>query len=175
MPTGIGIAAGMDFFRTGLAVFSVATIQEMVNLRDMPDDFGVVPFPKYDAAQPNYHSRQSGGRPFVIPMTVQRPEIVGAVMEVMAVETRNYVYPAYYESSLQQKFARDADTVEMLDLVRATTTYDLGDTLWFETIRGPLTGTLGANQNNVSSWLERNEERISTAIQRTVDAVLDAY
>jgi ABC-type glycerol-3-phosphate transport system substrate-binding protein len=169
------IDAGIEFFKNGQAVFLVATIQEMINLRDMPDDFGVMPFPKYDAQQPRHHSRISGGRPFIIPTTNERTDIAGALMEVMAYETRNYVYPAYYESSLQQKFARDADTVEMLDLVRDTLAYDLGDTVWEPNVRGPLLGVLSSDSNSVASWIERNEDRISAAIQKTVDAILDAY
>ena len=175
MATGTGLAAGIEFFKSGYSVFLSATIQEMVKLRDMPDDFGVVPFPKYDDAQSNYCSRISGGRPFVIPATNQRPDIAGALMEAMACETRNTVYPAYYESSLKIKFSRDPETVEMLDLVRDTLVYDLGDTIWYEALRSPLTAALSGKNNTIASWIEKNEAKIANEIQKTADAILGAY
>ena len=175
LPLGTGIAAGIDFFRNGHAVFVVATIQEMVNLRDMEDDFGVIPFPKFEKEQPRYYSRISGGRPFVIPTTNQRPDIAGALMEAMACETSNTVYPAYYESSLKNKFSRDPETVEMLDLVRATLMYDLGDTIWFSDVRGPLTNDFNGKTNKIASWIEKNSDKVDKAIAKIVESIMEAY
>jgi len=174
LPTGSGVAAGVDFFRNGHALFIATIIQEMVNLRDMPDDFGVLPFPKFEAAQERYYSRLTGSRPFVIPATNQKPEAAGALMEAMACETYNTVYPAYYESSLKTKFSRDPDTCEMLDLIREVTVYDLGDTIWYEAVRSPITTVFNGKANTLASWIEKNEQKVNKAIQKTVEAILDA-
>ncbi|MCL2813684.1 MAG: hypothetical protein FWD23_03700 [Oscillospiraceae bacterium] len=171
---GVGPDAKCAFFKKGQALFSVGNIQEMVRLRDMEDDFGVVPFPKYDAQQPRYHSRIEAGRPFVIPATNQRPEIAGAVMEAMACETRNTVFTAYYEYSLQNKFSRDPDTVEMLDLIRESAAYDICDTIWCTPIRSPLTEIFASGKDTFVSWVDKNEDKIAKNINKLVDEILDA-
>ena len=167
-------AASNTFFRNGRALFNVGLIMEMIDLRDMPDDFGALPFPKYDSVQERYYTRLGGGRPFVIPATNQRPDIAGAVMESMACETRNTVFPAYYESSLKNKFSRDLDTVEMLDLIRETSTWDFGCITWGQQIGGPLVDIFAKKTNTIASWVEKNQEKIETLIQKSVDAILNA-
>jgi len=175
MPGGTGVDARIDFFRNGHALFSSGGVQEMISLRDMPDDFGVIPFPKADVQQSRYYSRIEAGRPFIIPITNQRPDIAGAVMEAMACETHNSVFPAYYEFALKNKFARDPDTCEMLDLIRATSTYELGDTIYVENVRQPLTSVFSGKNNTLASWVEKNEEKVNTAVTKIAEAMINAY
>jgi len=170
----VGPDAKCAFFKNGSALFAVGNIQEMIRLRDMEDDFGVVPFPKYDAAQNRYHCRIEAGRPFVIPATNQRPEIAGAVMEAMACETRNTVFGAYYEYSLQNKFARDPDTVEMLDLIRESAAYDICDTIWCMPVRVPLTDVFAGLKDTFASWAEKNTDKVNKNIDKLVGEILDA-
>ena len=165
--------ARVGFFRNGHSLFSIGAIQEMVQLRDMPDDFGVVPFPKYTEDQPQYYTRVIGGFPFVVPTTNPKPEIVGAVMEAMACETRNMVIPAYYESSLQAKYSRDTDTAEMLDLIFDTRVYDLGDTIWYSPIRVDYTAIFASGKNTFASATEKNMEKYNTVIEKAVASILD--
>jgi ABC-type glycerol-3-phosphate transport system substrate-binding protein len=175
MPSFAGdgsMTSKLMFFRNGNALFTVGVIPEMIDLRDMPDDFGILQFPKYTADQPRYYTSVCGGFPFVIPTTISNPEIAGAVMEVMACEARNRIIPAYYESSLQHKFARDADTVEMLDLVFNTRVYDLGATIW------PAPGTdftlafLRAD-NTFASIVEANEARYNQIMRSAIEAITE--
>jgi len=174
LPSGLaGTAGRLEYFKGGRALFSVGLIQEMIELRDMPDDFGVIPFPKYDAEQPRYYARVVAGRPLVIPSVNRRPDIAGAVMEAMACETHNTVFPAYYETALKKKFSRDPETVRMLDLIRANQTYDLGDTIWCDPIRVPLTAIFVSGQNTFSSWLEMHEKRLNAVIDKMTEEILN--
>ena len=167
-----GTNARVGFFRDGHSLFSVGALQEMVQLRDMPDDFGIVPFPKHTAGQPQYYTRVIGGFPFVTPNTVARPEIAGALMEAMACETRNTVIPAYYESALKNKYSRDTDTAEMLDLMFVTKVYDLGDTIWYSPIRLDYTGIFESGKDTFASHTERNAEKYSKIIEKAVEGIL---
>jgi hypothetical protein len=169
----VPVDARIAFFRNGGSLFSVGEVSEMIRLRDMPDDFGIIPFPKYTADQPQYYTRVCVGFPFVVPMTITNPEISGAVMEAMACEARNFIIPAYYESSLQQKFARDLDTVEMLDLIFDTRVYDLGDTIWCFPIRFDFGIEFARGNNTFVSFTERNEERFNRSVENAVNAILE--
>jgi hypothetical protein len=169
---GRGTAARISFFRNGRSLFAVGAIPEMALLRDMPDDFGIIPFPKYNTDQPGYLTRVCGGFPFVIPVTNQRTEIAGALLEAMACETRNTVIPAYYESALKGKYSRDTDTAEMLDLIFDTRVYVLGDTIWCYPIRTDITTVFASGRDNFVSFIDRMTDRYNGLIQDTVNKFL---
>jgi len=95
------------------------------------------------------------------------------VDEAMACASRNYIIPAYYESSLQDKFARDADTAEMLDLIFDTRIYDLGDTIWGMSIRFAYGGLFAEGSNTFVSLTESRADSFKREIQRSVDAILN--
>lgn len=163
----------IGMFRAGYALFMTGAIQEMIQLRDMPDDFGIIPFPKYTADQPQYYTRVCGGFPYVIPATCENPELAGALLEAMACSARNEIIPAYYESALKTKYSRDPDTAEMLDLIFDTKVYDLGDTIWYDPIRIGYTGVFSAKTNSLTSFTEKNEEKYRQVIEKSVNAILD--
>ena len=168
-----GTAGRINFFRNGQSLFTVGALQEMVQLRDMPDDFGIVPFPKYNEEQPQYYTRIIGGFPFVTPTTIANVELAGAVMESMACETRNTVIPAYYESALKNKYSRDPDTAEMLDLIFVTKVYDLGDTIWYSPIRIDYTAIFEGGKTTFSSHTEKNADKYAKIIDKAVSAILE--
>lgn len=174
LPAGRGTPARVEYFKSGHSLFSSGAIAEMALLRDMPDDFGVIPFPKYNEEQDRYYTRVCGGFPFVTPTTITSPEIAGALMEAMACETHNSVIPAYYETSLKDKFSRDPDTTEMLDLIFNTHVYDLGDTIWYAAIRLPYTMEFVKGDNTFVSFTEKNEKSINSIIEKAVEQILES-
>ena len=159
-------------FRNGHSLFKVGPIQEMVQLRDMPDDFGVIPFPKYTSDQPRYYTRVIGGFPFVAPTVTKHPEIIGAVMEAAACGARNKIIPAYYESSLQIKYSRDTDTAEMLDLIFDTRVYDLGDTIFMD-IRIDYTNIFMSKKDTFASATEKKAQTYESLIQKSIGKILE--
>ncbi len=110
---------------SGRVLFYLDTIVGMEKLRDCEVEYGILPYPKFDEAQVNYISLDWGGLSCV-PTTVEEPELVGAVMELLAWESANGVIPAYYERTLDGKLARDEDAVKMLDILFDTIAYDVG-------------------------------------------------
>lgn len=165
------MAKRLGFFRDGYVLFSVGAIPETIDLRDMPDDFGIVPFPKYNKEQPQYYSSVCGGFPFVIPSTIEKPEIAGAVMESMACEAKNRVIPAYYEMALKNKYSRDNDTAEMLDLIYETRVYDLGATIW-SAPGTDYTYAFIAKTNTFASITEKNADKYNDIMNKAVEAIL---
>lgn len=161
----------LAFFKNGNCLFSVGAIPEMIDLRDMPDDFGIIPFPKYTADQPQYYSSVCGGFPFVTPVTNTRPEIAGAVMEAMACSARNEIIPAYYESALKTKYSRDPDTAEMLDLIFDTRVYDLGCTIW-SAPGTDYTYAFADGANTFASLTEKNADKYNQTMQKAVEKIL---
>jgi len=162
----------LSFFKGGRCLFSVGAIPEMIDLRDMPDDFGIIPFPKYTAGQSQYYSSVCGGFPFVTPATNARPEVAGAVMEAMACSARSEIIPAYYESALKTKYSRDADTTEMLDLIFDTRVYDLGCTIW-SAPGTDYTYAFADGVNTFASLTEKNADKYNQVMQKAVEAIIN--
>lgn len=97
--------------------------------RDMNDDFGLLPFPKYDEAQEHYITTVTGGTGLLgIPKVVKDPDMVGFVTEALAIESYKYVYPAIYETVFTQKLLRDDESQEMFDILMEGLEIDFGRT-----------------------------------------------
>ena len=119
-------------------LYRVAIINELTVLGDMTDDFGIVPNPKLNEEQDGYHSRVIDGWLYVVPNTNTRLDMTSVILEALAIESRNYVYDAYYEQSLKNRYTNDPNAKEMLDLISSTRTIDLGDTVWQADIRNKI-------------------------------------
>lgn len=92
-------------------------------LREMEDEYGILPYPKLDELQENYrtvvHDCASIG---VIPINCAHPEQTGAVLEAMNSESWKYVIPAWYETALKIKYVRDNVSAQMIDIIRDSIT-----------------------------------------------------
>lgn len=109
------------------ALFIDGNIREIAFLRNMDADFGVVPWPKLDENVDRYYSNVDAGcNLFVIPITVSNTEMISAVLEALSCEGYKTVIPAFYNVALSTKYSRDAESIEMLNLVKAGRVYDLG-------------------------------------------------
>jgi len=113
-------------FRSGRGLMLAEMIGVIPKFRDMEDDFGLLPQPKLDENQENYaHFISSGwASSFSIPTTANL-ELSGTVLETMAGYSTDTVKAALIDVSLKSKFARDAESEEMLELIFATKKYDL--------------------------------------------------
>ena len=88
-------------------------------LRDMDDDFWIIPLPKYDNAQQEYITRIHDALTlFGIPVSNKNPEAASIMLEAMSSESYRSVTPVYYETALKVKYARDAESGKMIDLIR---------------------------------------------------------
>ncbi len=94
-------------------------VSSLEMFRDMETDIGILPYPKLDESQENYitssHDTANVG---VIPMTCSKADTMGAVLEVLSRESAKDVIPAYYETALKVKYARDDQSAQMLDIIR---------------------------------------------------------
>lgn len=113
-------------FAAGKSVFYTSMFcRAFNNLRDMEDDFTILPFVKYDEAQENYLTSDMDNYSVLgVPITCQNTEMVSVITESMNVESYRSVFPAYYEKVLKGEYARDRESLEMIDLVMAGRRFD---------------------------------------------------
>ncbi len=135
-------------------------VMHLQDCKEMESDYGVVPYPMYDQVQGQYYTRLIDGWINCVPANCEDPARTSAIMQALAYYSYGTVYDAYYELGLQAKYIRDPQSVDMLKLILSTMTVDLGDTVWYSSMRsamtGSLSGTKGAGQ--VTSVLKRMEK-----------------
>ena len=119
-----------DVFNTmknGQTMFTTWMLTGVNYLRDMEDDYGIIPMPKLDEAQESYTSYcHDASSAFGIPTTESDPNTAAAVLEAMAAETYRVVTPAYFETALKGKYSRDSETSKMLDIIVEGVYLDVG-------------------------------------------------
>jgi len=118
-----------EIFKQGRALFYNGFICDANAFRDMDEDYGIVPMPKYDEAQTGYYTTIRGDNLlFGLPSTVSAPEFefVGAVSEALSFESYRAVRPAVYDITLKLKGTRDDASIEILDMVTSGIKLDFG-------------------------------------------------
>lgn len=119
-----GMDASSAFFANGGAIFYPSRLSSAVdeNLRKMEAAYGILPYPKLDAAQEDYVSLiHSSSCDLFMPNSVpaERLDMVGAVIEAMAAESYRSVVPAFLDSALKVKYSRDELSGQVIDMVIA--------------------------------------------------------
>lgn len=114
-------------FTEGRLMFRDMTLNGMKGLREMNEDFGVIPCPKFDETMEKYYSNVDASCTLIgVPITCEDPEMVSIVLEALSSTAHTTTLPAFYEDSLQVKYSRDDESVKMLDLIREGRVFDIG-------------------------------------------------
>ena len=125
-------------------------------IRNMESKYGIVPMPKLDETQAEYHSHiHDNADGFSIPLTTtdDKLEMVGAVMEAMASEGYRTLMPAYYETALKTKYVSDEESVKMLDDIINCFYVDAG-VLY--------TKKISSFHQNMRTWIGNNRNTVSS-------------
>ncbi|MBQ3178804.1 MAG: hypothetical protein IJB52_13370 [Clostridia bacterium] len=118
------VADSLKTFVNGQAMltfFQKVGDMEQASIRDF-DGMGVIPYPKMDESQEIYrtlvHDTAEMG---AVPVTTvgEAATAVSAVIQVLSIHAHEYLLEGYYEVALKSKYAQDAYTAQMLDLVVA--------------------------------------------------------
>ena len=119
---------GYELFMNGHALFMQECLNYLIYIREMEDDFGLVPNPKFDEKQDQYYHRASPySIMFAVPSTNDDMEMTGAVLEYGSWLSHYTTIPAFYEITVKQKRTRDEKAMEMVDIVHDTIRFDFGD------------------------------------------------
>ena len=156
----------------GRAMFRLGSFSAVEKLKMRHDvNYGIVPLPKIYPDQDRYYSFVSAGAVSGIAMLNSAPDVEFSayMIEVNAVEGKNYLTPAYYELVLKKQAALDPETVRMLDLVFDTIYYDLGSVYNFGNINYVLSGLMKSKSLEVTSSLDAIKGTIDDAIDKIVE------
>ena len=163
----------IDVFKNGRALFTHGGMGAIVALRDMEEEIGIVPTPKYDENTPKYYGLvEAYGGLLTVPVTVTDFERTSIITEALCAEGYKIVIPAYYEKALKTKYARDDESEAMLDYIKDSAVYDYG--YMNHTLAGDPLSSIGANlvqtkNPNITSVYEKNVAKA----QKNIDAFVE--
>ena len=147
-----------DMFARDCAAMATVRILELEagSIRNMENEFGVVPMPKYDEIQKGYRTLlHDQFTVMCVPTTVEadRLDEISAVLEAMASTGYRTVRPAYYETTLRTKIAQDPQSAMMMDIITQGIYIDAGIvyTSAFNSFHAGLRTMVGEKQNNAIS------------------------
>jgi len=162
--------AASTMFAENRALFrmcALISVSEEITINSYVD-FGLLPQPKYNSEQPEYYNFVSTlGVPGVcVPSTCGNPERTGAIIEAFARYSADTVRYAFYDVVLTNRLVRDEESGDMLDLIFATKTYDLGVIYNFGTLKD-MFYTM-ADKRNVN-FVSESEKRMEKATKELTD------
>ena len=113
-------------FVNGKSMFQFGFLYTAENMREMEDDYGILPTPKALATQDRYGSIVHDIIEIMaVPVNAQKVETTAAVLEALAYYGYTDLLPVYYESVLKTKYARDEKSAQMIDLARESLVTDI--------------------------------------------------
>jgi hypothetical protein len=161
-------------FNQGRAYFCDITFQKIeMFLRDMENDYGVLPLPKYDEAQASYLTNVSGaGTMVVMPKSASDLDIIGAVTDGMAAASYDMITPSLYDIIASTKNVRDEQSSEMVQLIIRNRVYD-PVRMYFIDGNNFADDLLAKSSETVSSYFASKQEKSQKQLQKIIDSFIE--
>ncbi len=165
-----------DIFSASQVLFATGVFDDAVaRLRDTEFDYGIIPYPKWDAVQAEYYTSVDGGHEgLAVPKSIQDPEYIGIMAEVLCAESWKNTIPAYYDTALKYKGARDEQSIAMIDMIMDSRIFDFGYVyggwgcvFWIQYM-------LEGATKDIASYYEKNFAAYETTMEKVFTA-FDEY
>ena len=164
-------------FTSGNAVFQFGMFRDASWTRDMEDDFGILPQPKFDEKQEEYLSFVNGAASVAcVPKSLseEQLEITGYMMEVLASSSYYMVTETLYEKVAKSKTARDPESAAMVDVIIRHKVFDFGYT-HFHHKSLACASIVQTSLNSKSPSIVKNITKDEKATKKELKKILEAY
>ncbi|MBR4960666.1 MAG: hypothetical protein IKY52_07205 [Clostridia bacterium] len=163
-----------DCFIEGRSLFYGEVMFHVAGLREMADDFGIIPMPKLNEAQEDYITYTNPAGPMlVVPMTTADLTCTGKVLESLASASHYTLTPAYYDIALKGKYARDEDSAAMLDIIFAHRVYDLTQAYGWGSMPSSFKDLAVKGSTDLASLVASKQSIFDSGIEKFVSAFTD--
>lgn len=140
--------------------------------RDMEQDYGLLVFPKWEASDERYITTVTGGTGLLgIPKVTEDMDRTGQITEALAIESYYDVYPAVFETVVQNKLLRDEDSQKMFKLLMDGLKISFASTYKYGAYNDLFCDLVAANSTDLSSKAAAQEK----AAQKHYEEVLESF
>ena len=173
---GVGFGNLYRAFRSASMLYCIGTLSNAVDpqISDATFSYGILPIPKASASQSGYIStfQGSNGTGVAILSNHDNRENIGTIITAMSAASMDTLTPAFYETTLYGRKTPDPESYETLKMILNNREVDLGIVLSYQvrdilddTFKDVSNFTFASNRTSYMQNLEKNLERIVTAIQ----------
>lgn len=163
-----------DTFKNGRCLFVTSNPHSLSSIRDYEFNVGFVPVPKYDENQERYYAPSFGAELSILPKSYDAAsaEYAGMLLEAMAFYTQKNIVPQYTETLVKSKYARDAESAEMLSICFDSIYFDFGINAWQEQVAAKLLkGSFVGLAGNFGSVLKGMQKSVDAEIKKLVKQI----
>jgi hypothetical protein len=164
-----------NVFMEGRSLFIDLNMSDINKMREMDDDFGIIPWPKKDENSDYCTNVDACTNLFIIPITNSDTERTGIVLETMCRIGADKIIPAYYELVLQTKYTRDRESVDMLDIIKKARVFDIG--YYNAELGGQFANQFadfaGNKNRDLASWYNKNESKVLANMDKITSNYMD--
>ena len=159
-------------FLEGRTLFSFRTLINLNYYRDMETDYGILPVPKYDEEQDEYHCgvHAYGLSLIAVPVTAKDAGRTGLILELMGYKSKEVLTPAFYDTTLKGKYFRDEESGEMLDIIFSSRVYDIGYYSNWGDLHTTLEGMSRSDSDGFASVFESIRPSVEESLAKTIEA-----
>ena len=161
-------------FKNGRCLFVTSNPHSLSSIRDYEFNVGFVPVPKYDENQERYYAPSFGAELSILPKSydMANAENIGMLLEAMAFYTQKNIVPQYTETLVKSKYARDAESAEMLSICFDSIYFDFGINAWQEQVAAKLLkGSFVGLAGNFGSVLKGMQKSVDAEIKKLVKQI----
>lgn len=174
-----------NMFLNGHALFQVAYLSTLVDMKNSAvedrADPGVLPIPKFEAAQEDYYCGVNAYQSDVLGIPINVSDNLEAtcyLLELLGYYSgkdsqfgNESVSSAFYETTLKLQSVTQDDDSRMIDLITSSRIYDLGGIFnWGGRLIGIYSSCLYNNQNQLVSNWDSIHVSVETAMEETIQA-----
>lgn len=164
----------VTMFAEGKALFTTTYLsQAFSTFREMEDDYSILPYPKYDENQEKYMTGAMDNYSVLgVPITASNMEMISIITESLNVESYKTLFPTYYEQALQNKYSRDEESIEMINLLMEGRNFDFS-TLFAGQITGMSTlfrEVINSKSGDFASKYASKEKSALAGLEKVLEA-----
>ncbi|MBQ7378612.1 MAG: hypothetical protein IJW70_02895 [Clostridia bacterium] len=169
-------------FTSGRSLFTACSLSTIANsengFKDMADEYGVLPQPKYDTNQKDYMSFVNGAASVVVvpkSLTDVRLEYAGFMLEALASSSYYMVTDTLYDKVAKSKNVRDPESAEMVDIVIRNRVFDFGYSHFFSKsypCAVLFMTCLDSKADSVASAIKKTKDKV---MNKEINRILEVY
>lgn len=155
-------------FGEGHVLFMPGNLGFIHEFKNMKDDFGVLPNPRYNTDQDSFHHFIDGAAPmFAIPKDAKDVGNAGLILEYMAYRSEKHLLPEYIAGIVGEGESLDPNDEFMIDIIRNSVRYE-----WTELYKLSVTNTI-MNKMMVSGSFKSVYNRLSSKAKAEINGCVD--
>lgn len=164
-------------FMNNQVLFYAEAMQNAERFRNSENDFGILPLPSSEEGEYGRHMVWREAYITVVPQAItafaDRYDRTALLLEAIQRESTDTVLTAYYEVALKSRFARDAQSSVMIDIIFANRYYDIASYYGWGNVSSAIQDLGKGLSTKFSSSIKIIEKSTSKDITKSITAFLE--